>query len=251
MELSIHDTKDELGEAAADAAAAAIGDAISANGRAVVVFATGASQFEMLDALANRDVDWSRVSGFHLDEYVGLPEDHPASFRRYLRERVCSRLKGLTKMEFIIGDAADPAREVERLNRLLDLETVDLCLAGIGENCHLAFNDPPADFDAEAPYLLVRLDEACRRQQLGEGWFTTLDAVPDQAISMSIRQIMKGRRLVLSVPDARKAEAVRNAVQGEVSPLYPASILQRHGNATIFLDRDSSALLREPGRITP
>jgi glucosamine-6-phosphate deaminase len=251
MDLSIHDTKAGLGQAAADAAAAAIGEAISANGRAVVVFATGASQFEMLDALAYREVDWSRVSGFHLDEYVGLPEEHPASFRRYLRERVCGRLKGLAKMEFIIGDAADPAREVERLNRLLAAETVDLCLAGIGENCHLAFNDPPADFEAEAPYLLVRLDEACRRQQLGEGWFPTLDAVPDLAISMSIRQIMKSRRVVLSVPDARKAEAVRNAVEGEVSPLYPASILQRHGNATAFLDRASSALLKGTGQLTP
>jgi glucosamine-6-phosphate deaminase len=183
------------------------------------------------------------VTAFHLDEYIGLPESHPGSFRRYLRERFVERLPALHAFIAIAGDAPDIAVEVERLNTLIAAREVDVCFAGIGENCHLAFNDPPADFKTEAPYIVVSLDEACRRQQLGEAWFATLDDVPPRAISMSIREIMKAKHLIVSVSDTRKAEAVRHAVAGPVSEFFPASILQRHEACTLFLDPSAAALL--------
>ncbi|MDB5474396.1 MAG: glucosamine-6-phosphate deaminase, partial [Devosia sp.] len=189
------------------------------------------------------DIDWSRVTAFHLDEYVGLPAMHKASFRGYLLTRFVQRVTGLNEFVPVNGDAAELDGELERLNTRLAGERVDVCLAGIGENCHLAFNDPPADFTTRDPYIVVELDEACRQQQLGEGWFGSLEAVPRRAISMSIQQIMKARKIVLSVPDGRKAEAVRRAVQGPVSPLHPASILQQHGDATLHLDEASASLL--------
>jgi glucosamine-6-phosphate deaminase len=180
---------------------------------------------------------------FHLDEYVGLPEDHKASFRGYLRNRLVNRVGALREFVAVDGDAPDLDAELARLNDRLVLETIDVCFAGIGENCHLAFNDPPADFTTEAPYIVVDLDEACRKQQLGEGWFESLDAVPRRAISMSIRQIMKSQKIILSVPDKRKAKAVRQAVEEAVSPLYPASILQQHTDATLHLDTASASEL--------
>lgn len=243
MKLSIHGDKHALGRAAAAEAAEILRAAIAAQGSALVVFATGASQFEMLEALAEEQVDWSLVSAVHLDEYVGIAGDHPASFRRYLRERVCDRLPSLRAFTLIEGDAADIGAELARLNGVLAGRQVDLCFAGIGENGHLAFNDPPADFEADAPYLLVDLDEACRRQQVNEGWFPDLDAVPRQAISMSIRQIMRAERLLLSVSDARKAKAVRAALEGPVTPDCPASIVQQHGGVSIHLDGPAAALL--------
>jgi glucosamine-6-phosphate deaminase len=244
MDITIATDKASLGAQAAAAGAQAIRRAVAERGAATVVVATGASQFEVLDALvAEPDLDWSKVTAFHLDEYVGLAATHPASFRRYLEERFVARLPRLAGFVPVNGDAADLAGEVARLNRALAGRTVDVCFAGIGENCHLAFNDPPADFDTEAPYLVVTLDEACRRQQLGEGWFPSLEAVPRQAISMSIRQIMRSRTLVLSVPDRRKAQAVRDAVEGQVTPLHPASILQRHPACLLFLDPPAASLL--------
>jgi len=173
---------------------------------------------------------------------------HPASFRRYLDERFVSRLKPLGKFVPVIGDAAGLADEVRRLNGLIGAQTIDVCFAGIGENCHLAFNDPPADFETDDPYIVVTLDEACRRQQLGEGWFASLDAVPARAISMSVRQIMKSRELIVCVPDARKAKAVAAALEGPVTPTQPASILQRHKACTIYLDPPAAAGLRAPAR---
>jgi glucosamine-6-phosphate deaminase len=244
--ISIHADKAELGEAAAEEGAAAIKDAIARAGKASIIFATGASQFEMLDALVRKEIDWRCVTAFHLDEYVGLPAAHPASFRRYLRERVLARLPALGEFVAIDGDAKDIAAEVARLNDKLGSVDVDVCFAGVGENCHLAFNDPPADFAANAPYILVELDEACRRQQAGEGWFRSADEVPRRAVSMSIRQIMKSRKLVLSAPDARKAEAVRNALEGPISPACPASILQEHPAVSIHLDIPAARLLRTP-----
>jgi glucosamine-6-phosphate deaminase len=243
VDIAIHESKQDLGRAAADRAAAAIGEAIARAGEARVVAATGASQFEFLDALTARgDVDWPRVEMFHLDEYVGVSDTHPASFRHYLRERIVERVHPRA-FHFLAGDAVDPAAECRRVGALIARAQVDVAFVGIGENGHLAFNDPPADFETEEPYLVVALDEACRRQQLGEGWFATLDDVPRRAISMSIRQILKAREILCIVPDARKAKAVRDCLEGEVTPVHPSSILQTHPATTVHLDRDSAALL--------
>jgi glucosamine-6-phosphate deaminase len=243
MQIRVFATKPELGRAAAQQAAASIAEAISARGRARVIAATGASQFEFLEALvATPALDWSRVELFHLDEYVGLPVTHPASFRRYLQERLVSRVKPLA-FYALAGDAADLAAVCREASDRIREAPVDVAFVGIGENGHLAFNDPPADFDTDEPYMIVKLDEACRRQQVGEGWFTSIDQVPARAISMSIRQILKSAEIVAAVPDARKAEAVKACLDGPVSPLAPASILQTHANTTIYLDRESSRLL--------
>ena len=243
MQTRVFPDKVSLGEAAAADAASALRDAIARQGRACVVAATGASQFEFLEALVRAPgVDWRRTVFFHLDEYVGLPASHPASFRRYLKERLADRVHP-GAFHFIEGDRPDPEAEARRVGELLRAGEVDVAFVGIGENGHLAFNDPPADFATEDPYIVVQLDEACRRQQLGEGWFPRLEDVPARAISMSIRQIMKARRIVCVVPDARKAAAVRDCLTREVSPGRPASALQRHPAATVYLDVHSAALL--------
>jgi len=244
VDIQVFDTKQELGRAAAERAKAAIGEAIARAGEARVIAATGASQFEFLDALtAAPGIDWGRVEMFHLDEYVGLPDTHPASFRRYLRERIVQRVHPRA-FHYLAGDTEDPAAECRRVGALLARAPIDVAFVGIGENGHLAFNDPPADFETEEPYLVVALDEACRRQQLGEGWFPSLADVPRRAISMSIRQILKSREILCVVPDARKAKAVAECLEGEVSPLHPSSILQTHPATTVYLDRDAAALLR-------
>lgn len=243
MQIRIFDDKQTLGAEAASLGVRAINEALEARGHANIVVATGASQFEMLEALVRApSIDWSKVTAFHLDEYVGVSKDHPASFRRYLQERFVDPLAGNVALHEINAES-DAAAEAARLNALIADKPIDVCFAGIGENCHLAFNDPPADFETDKPYIVVDLDQDCRRQQLGEGWFPTLDDVPQRAVSMSIRQIMKSRLLVLSVPDQRKAEAVRHAVEGPVTPLYPASIVQQHPNAELYLDRASASLL--------
>jgi glucosamine-6-phosphate deaminase len=246
MDIRIFENKQILGAAAAAQGAATIKNAIAERGEANIIVATGASQFEVLDALIQTSgIDWTKVSAFHLDEYVGLPKSHPASFRRYLDERFVSRLPGLALFTEVVGDAPDLAAEVERLNKLIDGRTIDVCFAGIGENCHLAFNDPPADFDVRSPYIVVDLDEACRRQQQGEGWFPTLNDVPAKAISMSIQQILKSDVLVISVPDERKAVAVQAAIEGPVTPDYPASILQTHSRCTVYLDGPAASRLSD------
>lgn len=244
-DIRILSDKQELGRQAAALGTEAIRAAIARHGEAAIIVATGASQFEMLGNLvAAEGIDWAKVTAFHLDEYVGLSEAHPASFRRYLRERFVAPLGG--KVRFIPVDGeGDPQAETERLNALIAGRRIDLCFAGIGENCHLAFNDPPADFETEKPYIVVTLDEACRNQQFGEGWFESLEAVPERAISMSVRQIMKSELIILSVPDARKAKAVRDALEGEITPLHPASILQRHPNTVMFLDPPAASLLNK------
>lgn len=247
MRIVLSPDKRTLGARAAADGARAIRAALAERGECTVILATGASQFEMLDALAAEpDVDWSAVTVFHLDEYVGLPATHGASFRRYLEERFVARVPGLARFVPVNGDAPDLDAELRRLDGLIAGRRVAVCFAGIGENCHLAFNDPPADFETEAPYIVVALDEACRRQQLGEGWFRSLEAVPQRAISMSVRQIMKSETIVLCVPDARKAEAVRAAVEGPVTPDRPASVLQRHPDCTLYLDPPAAALLSRP-----
>jgi glucosamine-6-phosphate deaminase len=243
VDIQVFDTKQELGRAAAERAKAAIGEAIAQAGEARVIAATGASQFEFLDALTTAGgVDWGRVEMFHLDEYVGLPDTHPASFRRYLRERIVQRVHPRA-FHYLAGDAEDPVAECRRVGALLARSPIDVAFVGIGENGHLAFNDPPADFETEEPYLVVELDEACRRQQLGEGWFASLEDVPRRAISMSIRQILKAREILCVVPDARKARAVHDCFDAEVTPMHPSSILQSHPATTVYLDRDSAALL--------
>jgi glucosamine-6-phosphate deaminase len=248
MEIRVFETKLDLGAAAAARAAETLKVAITRDGHARAIAATGASQFEFLDALTAADgIDWGRVEIFHLDEYVGLPETHPASFRRYLRERLVGRVHPHA-FHPIDGEAADPKAECRRVGTLIAQAPIDVAFVGIGENGHLAFNDPPADFETEEPYLVVDLDERCRRQQLGEGWFASLEEVPARAISMSVRQIMKAREIVVSVPDARKARAVRDCLEGDVTPRHPASILQDHTRTTVFLDRDSASLLSPPLR---
>ncbi|MBN8216574.1 MAG: glucosamine-6-phosphate deaminase [Spirochaetes bacterium] len=232
-----------MGKAAADKAAEALKAAIAQKGHAVFIVATGASQFEFLEALiATPGIEWAKTTMFHLDEYLGISDTHPASFRKYLRERFASKVKPGT-IHWIGGDATYSETERKRLGDLIAKETVDVCFCGIGENGHLAFNDPPADFKTEEPYLIVDLDEACRKQQLGEGWFKTLDEVPKKAISMGIRQIMKSKRIICTVPDERKARAVVDCMEGPVSNLHPASILQEHPDCQVYLDRPAAGLL--------
>jgi glucosamine-6-phosphate deaminase len=247
MDVIVSDTTQACGEAAAGHAARAVREAIAARGGAAVILATGASQFEMLGALvAAEGIDWPKVTCFHLDEYIGLPASHPASFRRYLKERFVDRLPAPpAAFHFVNGEAADPHAECRRLGELIRPFTIDAAMVGIGENGHLAFNDPPADFLATDPYIVVDLDKACRRQQLGEGWFASIEEVPRRAISMSVRQIMAAREIVCTVPDARKAEAVRRTVEGPVTPDVPASILEEHAAATLYLDAASASHLAE------
>jgi len=242
LQIRVFRTKAELGQAAARDAAAIINHAIAERNSAFVIAATGASQFEFLDALTLEPIDWSKVTFFHLDEYVALPEAHPASFRRYLKERIVSRVHPRA-FHFIDGEADDVHDECRRVGQIITRQAVDVAFVGIGENGHLAFNDPPADFDTDEPYIVVNLDDACRQQQVGEGWFTSIDEVPAQAISMSIKQILRSLEILCIVPDRRKAEAVKASVELNVNPMHPASILQTHERVRLYLDRDSSALL--------
>jgi glucosamine-6-phosphate deaminase len=233
--------------AAARHAAAAIRGAVADHGCARIVAATGASQFDFLDALtAMPGVPWPHVEMFHLDEYVGLPIDHPASFRKYLLERLIART-AIRRCHLLDGEH-DAAATAARVGAALAERPVDVAFVGIGENGHLAFNDPPADFETDAPYIVVTLDEACRRQQVGEGWFASMDDVPAAAISMSIRQILASRDIIAVVPDARKARAVAACLDGAVTPAAPASILQTHASVTVYLDVDSAALLKPETR---
>lgn len=245
MVVRVFGDKAELGRAAAAEGARRLRQAVAERGRARMIAATGASQFEFLEALtADAELPWKKVEMFHLDEYVGLSIDHPASFRRYLRERLIGKT-GIERAHLLDAER-DPARACREVGAELAREPVDVAFVGIGENAHLAFNDPPADFETDEPYIVVSLDEACRRQQVGEGWFRTLDDVPKQAVSMSIRQILMARAILCIVPDARKAAAVKACLEGEIGPDAPASILRTHQDATLFLDVHSASLLEKP-----
>jgi glucosamine-6-phosphate deaminase len=191
--------------------------------------------------LVKENVDWSKVTGFHLDEYIGLPETHPASFRKYLKERFVEKVP-IKAFHFIYGQN-EPAAECQRVGKIIRQHPIDVAFVGIGENGHLAFNDPPAEFETDEPYIIVKLDEACRRQQLGEGWFSSLAEVPDRAISMSIRQILKSKAIICTVTDSRKADAVKKVVEGKITSDVPASILQEHHQAMLYLDENAAALL--------
>lgn len=243
MKVHICDNAKNLGNLAGLRAAELIKETIENKGFANIILATGTSQFETIQQLiSDPEIQWDRVQMFHLDEYIGLSITHKASFRHYLNERFIYLVPTL-KMGHLINGELDPIQECARLADLIQQNPIDVALVGIGENGHLAFNDPPADFDTEKPYIVVDLDEACRAQQMGEGWFETMNDVPKQAISMSIKQIMKSDHIVCSVPDERKAQAVTDCLTKPVSNVYPASILQQHAHCDLYLDANSASLL--------
>ncbi|NOR75517.1 MAG: glucosamine-6-phosphate deaminase, partial [Draconibacterium sp.] len=212
-------------------------------GEANIIVATGASQFEMLSELIKEEIDWTKVTGFHLDEYVGMELTHPASFRKYLKERFVDKT-AMKEFFYVNADVENPDNECARLGNLINDNPIDVAFIGIGENGHLAFNDPPANFETEVPYIVVTLDDACRKQQLGEGWFPTFDDVPKQAISMSINQILKSTTIICSVPDERKAVAVKGSVEEPISPMIPGTVMQKHAATWLFLDTGSASLLK-------
>src|SRR5665213_1349092 len=242
MKIFVEKDKDELGKASGKLAAKFIKNAILKNGVANIILATDNSQNATLKQLVKEDIDWNKVVVFHLDEYIGLPESHSASFRKYLKRRFLQEVSTL-KASYLINGEIDPLIECKRLNNIIENYPIDVALVGIGENGHLAFNDPPADFVTKQPYIIVSLNEKCKQQQVSEGWFQSIDKVPERAISMSINQILKSEYIICSVPDSRKATAVKNCVEYPVSNLFSASILQLHPNCSIFLDKLSSALL--------
>jgi glucosamine-6-phosphate deaminase len=244
MNKYIFKTKDEMAAAAASSVVQAIKHAIREKGQANIVLGTGNSQSEMYGHLvASKGVDWFKVVMFHLDEYIGLAPGHPAGLRTYLMKYFVNKVGPLRAMYLIKGEAPDPVQECKRMGVLIQAHPIDVACIGFGENGHLAFNDPPADFETEEPYLVVELDKRCRMQQVGEGWFQSLEQVPARAISMSVRQILKSKQLVATVPDLRKAEAVKNALEGPVTPQCPASIVQQHENCFIFLDEPAASRL--------
>lgn len=243
MNVIVSQDQREMGIAACVNAAASIRQAIREKGNANIILATGTSQFETLTQLiCEKDIDWGKVVMFHLDEYIGLPVTHPASFRKYLTERFLTKVPSLKAAHLIDGET-DPQQECDRLGEIIQRHPIDVALVGIGENGHLAFNDPPADFEIEYPYIVVDLDDLCVKQQYGEGWFATLDEVPRKAISMSVKQILRSREIICSVPDKRKAVAVKNCLELPVSNMHPASILQTHPNCAVYLDQSAASLL--------
>jgi glucosamine-6-phosphate deaminase len=244
FDWQVYDSKAELARSAADRAAEVIRAAVALRRRARVVVATGNSQIHFIDALtALPDVPWHAAEIFHMDEYVGMSDTHPASFRKWIRERVVDKVRPASA-EYLTGDAPDTAAECARYSALLLAAPIDLAFVGIGENGHIAFNDPPvADFHDPATVKVVELDEACRRQQVGEGHFKSIDDMPKHAITMTCPALMRAEHLVCSVPDARKAKAVAAAIRGPLSEACPASLLRTHSDARVYLDRESGALL--------
>lgn len=250
MLLKVFSDRSLLSQAAAEHAARAIQRAIAAQDHARVVAATAASQIEFLAALTKaKGIDWSKVELFHLDEYIGLPTSHPGSFRRMLLDQLIHPT-GIQNYHLLDGDSSDPVAVARRVGKSISSVPVDIEFLGIGENGHLAFNDPPADFQTEEPYIVVNLDEACRQQQVGEAWFANISQVPTQALSMSVRQVLKAKEIIAVVPDQRKAQAIKACFEGEISPKAPASILRTHPDATIYLDIHSASLL-SPALRTP
>lgn len=243
MNTFIYRNEIALGRAAGEKAAQLIREAIANNGTANIILATGTSQFETLKALIAEDIQWNKVVMFHLDEYISLPITHPASFRKYLRERFLSQVSPL-KDAWLINGEGGAHQECSRLSNLIRNHPIDVALIGIGENGHLAFNDPPADFETDEPYIVVELNEACKKQQLGEGWFRSIEEVPQKAISMSVKQILKSKNIICSVPGERKAEAVKHTLENEISNLYPSTILKTHNHCSLFIDDTSASGLR-------
>ena len=249
MKVYIGKDKFDMAQKAADMAADKIREAIAARGEARIIVATGASQFEFLEALVKEPgIDWTKVTGFHLDEYVGIPVTHKASFRGYMRERFVSRTpQPMKAFNEVNGEAADAEAEISRLEALIRTAPIDVACVGIGENGHLAFNDPPADIDCDRAYKVVPLDDRCRMQQVGEGWFATKEDVPTHAFSMTMKQILWSKSIVCTCPDERKAEAVRGALEGPVTNMLPSSFMQLHPDCGMFLDPGSASLLADRG----
>ena len=244
LRVRVYEGLDDMAAAAAYAAHECLCEALSRQDRVTTILASAASQVRFLEILTGLgDLDWSRVTLFHMDEYLGISDQHRASFRRFLRERVVQKVKpGIC--HYLAGDALESIQECDRYGSLLQAQPVDLCCLGIGENGHIAFNDPPvADFSDPRAVKIVKLDEACRRQQVGEGAFPTFEAVPQYAFTLTIPTLCAARRLICVVPERRKAEAVRNALQGPIATSRPASILRRQPHATLYLDADSASLL--------
>ncbi len=241
MEIRICKDRYELGKSAAAYTAMLINRAITEKGTARIALSTGASQFDTLASLINEDVDWSRVEMFHLDEYVDLPESHAASFRKYLKEKFTTKVN-LKAAYFVDGTEENRKALCGKIAEA----PIDVGLIGIGENAHIAFNDPPADFETEEPYIVVNLNDTCKKQQVGEGWFATVDDVPKQAVSMSVRQIMKCKKIISCVPYAVKADAVLKTLSGELSNLVPATMLKTHDDFTLYVDSESAAGLSLP-----
>ncbi len=238
--MNIVKSKDsvELGKAAAKYTAERINEAIEKQGYARIILSTGASQFDTLKALVEEKIDWSKVEVFHLDEYVGLPVTHPASFRKYIKERFADLLN-LKKVHYVDGD--HPEEAIKYLTEEVLKAPVDVALIGIGENAHIAFNDPPADFDTKESYIIVNLDDKCRNQQVGEGWFKTADDVPKQAISMTCHQIMQSKVIISAVPHKVKANAIKAMMENELTNMVPATLLKTHGDMTLFVDENSAS----------
>jgi glucosamine-6-phosphate deaminase len=241
MKIHILENSAELGKVAAAYSAEIINEAIGRKGKARIVLSTGASQFDTIKALIETDIDWSKVEMFHLDEYIGLPETHPASFRKYLKERFLSKVN--IKQAFLVDGEENTQKVIADLTAEIRKEPIDIGLIGIGENAHVAFNDPPADFGVEEAYICVALDEACKQQQVREGWFATTDDVPRQAISMSVHQIMHCRHIVSCVPYAVKAKAIRDTLGNQLTNMIPATMLKKHPDFTLFLDKDSASMI--------
>lgn len=240
MRINIFSTPEEMGRDSAKFIAKKLNEAIAEKGEARLLLSTGASQLKMFEAIVDEDVDWSKVIMFHLDEYVALPESHIASFRKYLKERFEAKVGGLKEAVYVNGEG-DIAANIAYITRRVTEAPIDVGVIGIGENGHIAFNDPPADFDTEESYIVVDLDGRCKAQQVGEGWFATVDDVPKQAISMTVSRIMKSKCIVSIVPHAVKAEAVKNTLTMDVTNTVPATIMKTHPDWNLWLDAASAA----------
>ncbi len=243
MKLIISNTKEELGKASAIHAAKLINEAIAKQGYARILLSTGASQFPFFEEFVKENIDWSKVEMFHLDEYVGISEEHPASFKRYLLDRFVNRVN--LKEAHLINGRQNPEETIAELTALLNEKPVDVGLIGIGENGHIAFNDPPADFNDTRAYKVVTLDDRCLQQQIGEGWFKNVEETYKQAISMTCPQIMKCKSIISVVPYKVKAEAIYNTLTRELTPEVPATLLKEHVDCTVYCDADSASLLTD------
>lgn len=241
MKLIVCESQKDLGIRSADHAAALINEAIAAKGSARILLSTGASQFPFFDEFVQRDIDWSKVEMFHLDEYVGISKDHPASFNFYLTNRFVNKVN--PGKYHLIDGTKNPEETIAELTALLNESPVDVGLIGIGENAHIAFNDPPADFADKNAYKVVTLAERCLEQQIGEGWFKSKEEAFKQAISMTCDRIMQCKHIISVVPYAVKAEAIAATLANDVTPDVPATLLKKHADTTIYCDPDSAALL--------
>lgn len=242
MNITISENSEMLGQKAADLAEEILNEAIARQGFARLVLSTGASQFDTIKALIKTNVDWGKVEVFHLDEYVGMPITHPASFRKYILERFAAFVQ-VSALHLVSGEG-NIEKNIEKLTDELRKAPIDLALIGIGENAHIAFNDPPADFENKNAFIVVSLDEKCRKQQLGEGWFASLDDVPEKAISMTVHEIMKSKAIISSVPHKVKAEAIKSTLESDITPNIPATILKLHQNWHLFIDSNSACLMK-------